>query len=152
MALDDSAKEVNVFSSIRKYLVDALEVSGGMDLSFDISMNDPNLHDPATTGWVTVNFGKMSRFGMAELNLDIYACTRKDNEGDANAALSDAIVECMTDISKPDGKRRIPVYNSSGVEVGVMFVQDIAEGERVTSPDGTKFKILTCRLRWIAKI
>lgn len=152
MALDDTASEVNIFNSIRKYLVDSLETAEGKELSFDISLNDPDLHDATTTEWVTVNLGKMNRFGMAQLLLDIYCCTRSDNEGDNNAALVDLVVGYMTDNTKPDGKRRITIYNQSDVEVGVMFVQDIIEGARSPAPDGTKYKVLSCRLRWVAKI
>ena len=151
MALDDTAKEVNILNSIRKYLVDSLETTEEKELSFDISLNNPDLHDPTTTEWVTVNFGKMNRFGMAQLLLDIYCCTRSDNEGDNNAALSDLVFDYMTDNLMPDGKKRIPIYNQSDAEVGVMFVQDIIEGERAPAPDGTKYKVLSCRLRWIAK-
>ena len=89
---------------------------------------------------------------MSDLTLDIVCATRGDHDGENLSGLSDIVFSVMTDDSKIDGKRRIPFYNKSTHTVfGALLVQEIRDGAEGDAPDRTKFKVLNCRIRWVAK-
>jgi hypothetical protein len=151
MALDPTANESFIRESIKKFLIDALVSGLALEVTFDASLSEPNLADVTTNRWVAVHFGGLHRIGLADLSLDLHCCTRGDNEGINMAALSDAVFDTMTDATKPDGKRRITLYNPNNwSEQGHLLVQEIAESAQMDAPDETKFKILSCRIRWAA--
>jgi hypothetical protein len=151
MALDPTANETCVRESIKKLLIDELVTAQGETVTFDASLSEPNLADVNTSQWVTAHFGGMHRIGLADLSLELYCCTRGDNEGIRLAALADKVFDIMTDATKPDGKRRITLYDPSDWSAqGSLLVQEISESAQMDAPDETKFKVLSCRIRWAA--
>ncbi len=156
MALDATAREANVRDSLKKYFVDSLHPT--YPLSFDRGMSVPPLQGTPSTvdKWVGVNFGFMDRGDLGEHVLDIYCCTRKDNEGFKLAQLTDTVMGYLTDTDATHGMRTIALYRSHPTDswtlIGGMLVQEIYESEQITADDETKYKILTVRLRWSAKI
>jgi hypothetical protein len=151
MALDPTANETYIRESIKKYLVDELVTARALELTFDASLSEPNLADVTTGMWVAAHFGPLHRIGLADLDLALYCCTRGDNEGINLAALSDSVFDVMTDATQPDGKRRITLYNPNNwTALGSLLVQEVSESAQMDAPDETKFKIHSCRIRWVA--
>lgn len=152
MALDATAKKQNVRMSLRKYLID--EINGGARKSvfFDLGFSLPSID--SLNEWVSVQFGPMQRWGLSETSMDVILVTRKDPEGNHLDELSDVVFEILTDNSKPDGLRRIVLYNTSEsiwTEIGSLLVDDIKDTGDMTSSDNTKFQVLSCRIKWVAK-
>ena len=157
MALDNTAKEANIQDSIKKYFVDNLYRTDGIALSFDKSIAVPKLTgQPRTvTRWVNIAIGSIDMGYLAEIVLNIYCCTIKDNEGFRLAHLRDIVIDYLSDRTQTDGMRRIPLYRSYAdqewTKIGSMVVQEIIESDRIIADDETKYKIITARLRWGCK-
>ena len=151
MALDPTAREANVRDSIKKYFVDALEPQ--TTVMFDKGVSTP---DNAVEKWVSVNFGMMDMGTVSDFYLRVYCFTRKDNEGFKLSQLRDLVMGFLSDTSQTDGMARIPFYRSyesqAWVLLGALLVQEVVESEQLLLDDETKYKILTVRLRWGAKI
>ena len=157
MSLDDTARESNVRDSLKKYFVDNLNKSSGIDLLFDKGLSTPNIANKAPSKrWVSVNFGQMFREKMATQFLELYCCTRDDPEGFKLCQLSDLVLGLLTDPTMNDNFKRIPLYKSSPtvawVQIGSFIVTDFTESQQFEYADLTKYKIITVTLRWAAKI
>lgn len=151
MSLDETAKEVNLRGSVKKYFVD--EVYPSYELTFDNALNVPKIQGIAIKQWVTVLFGESEVDHLGYYVLDIYLCTRQDPEGYNLSVLADFMRNKLTDSSGSDGAKRIDLYNvGSWTKIGGLVVQEIIESQEMDAPDMTKFKVFTCRLRWAAKI
>jgi hypothetical protein len=157
MSLDPTARESNIRDSIKKYFVDNLYSTEGIDLTFDKSLSTP----PVTQGisvnrWVSVKFGQMSFDSFSEVYLDIACCTRQDAEGYRLAQLRDTVMGYLTDTSPSDGMRRIPFYRSRATGawtlLGALLVQNVSESMQMELEDETKYKVLTVRLRFASKV
>ena len=156
MALDPTAREANYRDSIKKYLVDNIKVIEKINLSFDRTINAPVLTSKNLRRWVVVNFGHMYRDDLSAASLDVYCCTRQDNEGFSLAQLTDVVVGYLTDITG-DGIKRITFYRSYPPPtvwtiIGGIVVQDIHESAQLLAEDDTKYKLLTVVLRFASKI
>jgi len=156
-ALDSTSKESNIRDSIKKYWVDNLYTTDGVQLTFDKYLSTPNVQGHAVDKWVSINFGDMQLSDMSYHILNIYCCTRSDGEGFKLAQLRDKTFKYLVDGDKTDGMARIAFYRSraSGAWTlldGGMVVQDVTESRQFEAEDGTKYKILTCRLRFSAKV
>jgi len=152
--MDPTASEANVVNSIKKYLIDTLETGAGKKIAFDAGLADPYLHDKSITAWISVQFGSLGRQGLSMQMVDLFCGTRKDSEGVALAGLSDTVFAALVDDTQPDGRRRIPLYDTASLpwsQIGTMTVSEIHEGRRMEGPDETKFKPLTCTIMWVAK-
>lgn len=158
MALDPTAREANIRDSIKKFFVDNIFRIEGYQLTFDRGLNRPILQGTPSEveKWVSVNFGAMDRGDLSEHFLQVYCCTRKDNEGFKLAQLSDTVMGYLSDTNQTDGMKRIDFYRSfqdqSWTLLGALVVQEVMESEQFEADDETKYKILTVRLRWSAKI
>jgi len=159
MALDATARESNLIDSIKKYLVDNLNTTEDIFLSFDRFVNADEIvktAPPAITRWVSVVFGEIDRDIMGFINVDLYCCTRRDAEGYRLAQLCDTVMGYLTDTDETDTMKRITLYRSrasgSWTEIGKLLVHEIIESPRMVAPDESKYKILTAVLRWSAKI
>ncbi len=155
MALDATAREANIRDSLKKYFVDSLDTAEGLDLSFDKSMARPKIQGQPVEveKWVIINFGSMERAVMSEHMIQVICCSRKDNEGFKLAQLSDKVMGYLTDRTKTDGLRRIAFYQSqTWTKIGGIMVTDIIESQQFEADDETKHKILSCTLKWAAKI
>jgi len=153
MTLHGTASEKNIRKSLRRYLVDALVTAKSRAVTFDTSglYTTPDLQAKTTDKWYVIKIGRMVRSGLSELHVEIYCCTRGDKEGDKLAELSDDAFEVMTDPDMEDGRRRITLYDATPTEIGKLLVQKILDGEEFSAADKTKYKVLTCVCKWVAK-
>jgi hypothetical protein len=88
------------------------------------------------------------QFGtMSDIMVEIYCCTRKDNEGFRLAQLRDTVFNYLSDDSATDGFPRIPFYASHPTDawtlLGSILVTEVIESSQMEADDGTKYKILT---------
>lgn len=152
-----SADEQNIRKSFKQYLLALLELDLLIDLDifFDVTMIDPaRLHDKSLKNWVVVHFGKARIHGLSDMIIDLYCCTRSDPEGDTLSELATLMVDYLTDPLQYDGKKRIPIYDFMFTPhplVGGMIVEDFNRSEDMMGPDETKYKIISTRLRWVAR-
>ena len=157
MALDDTAKEANIRDSIKKYWVDSLHTGEGVNVTFDRYLATPNVQGHAVDRWVSINFGPMQLSELSSHDLNIYCCTRADGEGFKLAQLRDKVYKYLTDNTQTDGMARFTLYRSraSGswtALAGGFIVQDVIESQQFEADDGTKYKILTVKLRFSSKV
>jgi len=153
MALDATAREANVWDSIKKFLIDNMTT---YSLTFDKALSAPAISGKAVDRWYSVVMGGTEFGDMSDIILDIFVCTRKDNEWHKNAQMRDSMFELLTDDTQPDGWRRITFYQSHPtnvwVNIGGILITDIIESPRMDAPDETKYKVLHCRLRTASKV
>ena len=159
MMLDATAREANVVDSWKKYLVDNLYKTEGIDLLFDRNLSTPKIQGQTdtVTRWVTANFGSISLSEMSDAMLMMFCCTRKDPEYYRLGQLRDTVMGYLTDNTQTDGMRRITFYRSRSTGAWIpldngIIVQDINESQRMDGPDGTKYKILNVRYRFSSKV
>lgn len=154
MALDPTAREANVRDSVKKYLIDTL--GSYCPITFDRSLESPTLQGRKVDKWLAVQFSFFSRGQVSDFPVDVYCCTRQDNEGFKNAQLVDKVIEALTDPDQPDGLKRIVFYKSHPSNpwevIGGLIVQDFFESRTMTTEDETKYKYITARLRFASKI
>ena len=157
MALDSSARESNVKDSLKKYLIDNIYTTEGVEISFDKILSTPNIQGIDVDRWVGVKFGAIDMASLSSLDLELFLCTRKDPEYFRLAQLRDTVMGYLTDNTQTDGMARIPLYRSYANQdwellSGGFIVQKVIEGPQYGLDDLTKVKQLTCILRWGAKI
>ena len=152
MTLDATGRESNIWDSIKKYFVDNLSYS----LSFDKALSTPNLRGTAVDRWVAFTLNDMIIGDMSSIMLDIYCCSRQDNEWHKLSQVRDTVFELLIDTDKTDTMRRIPFYQSHATNpwtlIGALLVDEIMESARMEAEDETKFKILHVRLRTSSKV
>jgi len=153
MALDATAREANIWDSIKKYFLDNV---GNYAVTFDKALSSPATSGTALDRWFSVTMGPVELGDMSDVILDVFVCTRKDNEWHKNAQLKDTMMEMLTDDTDPMGIRRITFYQSHPtnpwVDIGGIMVTEIIESPRMEAADETKYKILHCRLRTASKV
>jgi hypothetical protein len=156
MALDSSAKESNLRDSLKKFFVDNIETAEGISVMFDRGLNAPNIQGKVAEKWISINMGPVILATMSDILIDIYLCTRKDNEGYKLSQLRDKVLAILVDDSMDDGKKRITFYKSYAAqaweEIGKLLVWDIIPSGDMVASDETKFKILTVILKVAIKI
>ena len=158
MALDPTARESNVKDSIKKFFIETFETGYSIPLLFDVGLATPNLQNMTVRRWMTISVGISALDNMSEAELRLFLCTRTDPEGFVLAQLRDTVMGELTNTTETDGLKRISLYRSK--EVGawdligsLLVMQPIFESPRsIVAPDETKYKTLTCRLRWGTKI
>jgi hypothetical protein len=79
--MDDTLKLENLELSIKKYLVDNLETSLGILISFDTINIAPVLSGHTVNRWISVEMGPIKFDTASDLLLDLHCVTRKDNMG-----------------------------------------------------------------------
>jgi len=153
MALDATAREANIWDSIKKFFLDNITT---YSVSFDKSLSAPATSGTALDRWFSVVMGSVEIGDMSDIVIDIYICTRKDNEWHKNAQMKDTMFELLTDPTQTDATRRIPFYQSHPtdpwVEIGALLIMEIIESPRLEAADETKYKVLHCRLRTASKV
>ena len=156
MSLDDTAKESNLRDSIKKYFVDSIYTAEGQQITFDKYLATPNIQGKSVDRWVSVNFGGLDMSDLSSYPLNIYCCTRADGEGFKLAQLRDKVYKYLADNTQTDGMARITFYRSRAdgnwTVIGYILVQDVIESQQFEADDGTKYKILTARLRFSSKV
>lgn len=153
MALDATAREANLWDSIKKYFIDNMTT---YPITFDKSLSAPNIQGRTVDRWYSIIMGGAEITDMSEILIDIFVCSRQDNEWHKNAQMKDSMYELLIDPDETDATRRIPFYQSHPtnpwVKIGGILVSEIVESPRMEGPDGTKYKILHVRLRTASKV
>ena len=157
MTLHATARESNVIDSIKKYFIDNLETIDGYAVTFDKALSSPKLQGRTIDRWISVAIGPLSLGSLSTLSLDVFCCTRRDNEGFKLAQVRDTVMGRLTNDGSPgDGKVSIPFYQSHPtnpwVLLGGMLIVDVIESKRMEAPDETKYKILTVVLKFASKV
>ncbi|MHA2047150.1 MAG: hypothetical protein ACW99G_20350, partial [Candidatus Thorarchaeota archaeon] len=152
MALDPTAREANVWDSIKKYFIDGLSYQ----VSFDKALSAPDLQGKTVDRWVSFVLDEMVMGDLSTILLSIYCCTRQDNEWHKLSQVRDTVYDLLIDTTKTDTMRRIPFYASHPTNpwtlIGTLLVDEITESSRMEAEDETKFKILHIRLRTASKV
>jgi hypothetical protein len=152
MALDATAREANIWDSIKRYFLGNLSYP----LTFDKALSIPDIQGRTVDRWVSFALDDMIIGDLSTIQLSIYCCTRQDNEWHKLAQVRDSVFEKLVDETKTDTMRRIMLYAShptnEWIEIGTLMIDEILESPRMTGPDETKFKILHTRLRTASKV
>jgi len=152
MTLDATGRESNIWDSIKKYFIDNLSYS----LSFDRALSAPDLQGTVVTRWVSFTLNDMIIGDMSSIMLDIYCCSRQDNEWHKLSQIRDTVFDLLIDTTMTDTMRRIPLYQSHATNawtlIGSLMIDEITESARMEAEDETKFKILHVRLRTASKV
>lgn len=155
MTIDSTIRESNIRDSIKKYFVDNLYTTEGIELLFDKLLSTPKVQGNEIDKWYAVMIGSIDLGTLSEVSIDIFCCTRKDSEGFKLAQLRDKVMNYLIDTTQTDGMARITLYKSSATEawtdIGTMLVQIDSESAQMEAEDNTKFKTITARLRWGSK-
>lgn len=156
MTLDPTARESNFRDSWKKFLVDNVYTLSGIQVTFDKTMAVPKLTgNKEVTRWINVRFGDLHRQHLSAGIVEIFCCTRQDNEGFRLAQLGDTVMGYLSN-NTGDGIMRIPFYRSyptqAWVKIGGIVVQDILESEQLNAEEETKYKILTVISRFASVI
>ena len=157
MALDDTAKESNIRDSVKKFWVDSLYTALGVQITFDKYLSTPSIQGHQVDKWVSINFGDLHLSELSTHDLQLICCTRSDGEGFKLAQLRDKVYSLLTDNTQTDGMARFAFYRSraSGAWTqldGGFIVQEVMESRQFEADDGTKYKVLTVRLRFSSKV
>uniref|UniRef100_A0A6M3XNQ6 Tail protein n=1 Tax=viral metagenome TaxID=1070528 RepID=A0A6M3XNQ6_9ZZZZ len=157
MSLDDTAKEANIRDSLKKYMVDSIYTTEGIQLTFDKYLSTPSIQGHEVDKWVSINFGDMGLSELSIHDLTVICCTRKDGEGFKLAQLRDKVYKYLVDNTQTDGMARFPLYRSRATGTwtqldGGFIVQEVMESRQFEADDGTKYKVLTVRLRFSSKV
>ena len=110
MALDSTAREANIWDSIKKFFVDNMTAH---PITFDKSLSAPSVQGRSIDRWYSIVMGAIELGDMSDITLDIFVCTKQDNEWHKNAQMKDSMFELLTDPTKTDTLKRIPFYQSS---------------------------------------
>ena len=155
MALDPTARQINFQDSIKKYFVESLADIEGFQITFDKSLSLPYLQTVTAKEWVTINWGSFDVGHLSEGVVDIFCCTRKDNEAVRLAIIRDKVANYLIDENATHGMKTIPFYRSyrdqAWTLLGGLLVWDIMESGKLEAPDETKYKIITVRLKFASK-
>ena len=153
MALHSTGREANIWDSIKKYFIDNLSYS----LTFDRALSAPEIRGTTVDRWVSFALSDTIIGDLSIIMLDIYCCTRQDNEWHKLAQVRDTVYDLLVDDTKTDTMRRIPFYASAPAPtawtlIGTLMVDEVIESARMVADDDTKFKILHVRLRTASKV
>lgn len=153
MSLDATAREANIWDSVKKFFVDNLTA---YPVTFDKSLSAPATSTGVIDRWYSITMGAVKLMDMSDVLLDIFICSRQDNEWHKNAQMKDTLYELITDPDKTDTMKRIPFYQSHPTNpwtlLGAILIAEITESPRMEAADETKYKILHCRLRTASKV
>lgn len=156
MALDPTARSANIKDSLKKYFVDNVYRSSGIELTFDKAFPAPKIQGKEVDRWVFIRLEELELEQLSTQMLSVHCCTRRDNEGFRLAQTIDTILGYLTDNTQTDGLRRIPFYRSYESSPWELIGAFLVTGHHVSSemegPDQTKFKILTITLRFATKV
>lgn len=157
MTLDATAREANIRDSVKRFFVDTFP---SIQKTFDKALSAPDLQDRVVHKWINILVHVSEIAVLSDILLQVYCCTRQDNEYFKLSQLRDTIVEGLSvdpDSTQSDNMKRITFYKSdpvlaNWVEIGKLLVTEIIESIPMDGPDETKYKILTVRLRAPAKV
>ena len=158
MTLDPTARQANIKDSLKKFFIDSLETGAGRALTFDKALSAPDIQGKAVDRWYSIHFGQMVPEDLTDIIVELYCCTRKDNEGFKLAQLRDTAMEYLSadHAVTGDSTKRIDFYQSSPTvawtKIGGLVIVSIVESGELEAPEETKFKVLTIRLKTASKV
>lgn len=156
--LDATAKESNFRDSVKKFFVDALYKIENVEITFDRTLSTPKVQGNEVEKWYNILFGSFNPNTFGDGEVTIFCCAKKDSEGFKIAQLRDKVMKYLTDTDQTDCAKRVILYRSSATEawtsIGTMIIDvpENAESSQMEAEDGTKFKTITVRFRWAAKM
>lgn len=148
MTLNATARESNFKDSIKKFFVDNIYATEGVQVTFDKSLSSPKIQGQPqeVKKWVSINFGSFDvGEGLSFAEVIIIPCTRGDAEGYQLSHLRDRVVGYLTD---PGTITLWKSYPAPWERIGSMSVFIDAESEQLEAEDGTKFKRIPITLKW----
>ena len=154
MAIEATISEFFFRSSIKKYFVDTLHTIEGKLVIFDRTILYEEVAGYDIDDWFVVNFGPFTRDMLSEGYIEINCCTRNDAEGVKLSKLSDLAYKYLYDKTKTDTLQRVSIYDSTNpdasqwVEIGMMLITNVREGQQVLTPDKTKVKSMILEFTW----
>lgn len=152
MALDSTAREANIWDSIKRYFIGNLSYP----LTFDKALSTPAIQGKLVDRWVSFALDDIIIGDLSTIQLSIYCCTRQDNEWHKLSQVRDSVYGTLIDETKTDTMRRIMFFAShptdDWTEIGTLMIDEITESPRMEAEDETKFKILHVRLRTASKV
>lgn len=154
MSLDATAREANFIDSLKKFCVDNLYTTAGIEITFDTTLTIPKVAGSKNVvKWIAIGIGPILTGTICECLVRFYCCSKNDKEGFVLAQLRDNLMTYLTDSTANDGTRRIPLYQSQNwTQVGSIIIYPGNESERFTLEDLTKVKIVEATLKWGAKL
>lgn len=156
MSLDPTARESNVRDSLKKYFWDGMVANDGIHVSFDRWLTAPKVRGTEVDRWVGVKIGELDRATLSTLLVEFFCCSVRDPEGYRVAQVCDTLNGYLTDETQTDGMRRIPFYRSretgAWTLLGALIVQEVFDGRELELIDGTKYKIVTAKVRFASKV
>lgn len=158
MTLDPTARQANIKDSLKKFFLDSLETGAGRALTFDKALSAPDIQGKAVDRWYSIKLGQMIVETLSDILVELYCCTRKDNEGYKLAQLRDTAFEYLSvdPAATADGTKRIDFYQSSPTvawtKIGGLVIVSIVESGELEAPEETKYKVLTIRLKTASKV
>lgn len=154
MALDHTAKLANIKYSLKKFFVDNIARTEDKRLTFDKALSIPKIQGQSPTDeWVSVKLDDLIPEVLSIQYLSIYCCTRKDSEGYKLSLLRDTVFNYLSDTTMTDGFKRIPFYRSdTKALIGTFLVTQVLESAELEGPDETKYRVLTCTLKFASKV
>lgn len=142
--------------SIKKYFLDHVQTALSTVVHFDGNIVEPYLNDKTIKKWATVLVGNGDKnlFTLSESIVQIYLCTREDNEGYELSKFDDVITSLF--MGKHDTVvtpfMAIPLYDSAHAKAGCLSIKNISDGIEGMTSDGTYYKIMTITLRYASTI
>ncbi len=156
MSLDATVREANLRDSVKKYFVDNLYTTEGVQVTFDRGLSTPKVQGTEVDRWVAISFGEMEIGTLSSVLITIFCCTKMDSEGFKLAQLRDKVVGYLVSDTATDGHAKISLYRSHAseawVKVGGMVICLESESPTMEAEDNTKIKAITITLRWGAKV
>ena len=159
MVLDPTAREANIRDSLKRYFVEKLQTAEGIPITFDRGLTAPTIQGTAAEYWVSIMIGPLQRDTLSSLFIDLFCCSRQDNEGFALARLCDTVMGYLNadDTANEVPPKRIPFYQSYPDKdwdlIGALLVVEIKE-TTVSPPlaDDTKARQLSTTIRFASKV
>ena len=150
MALDSTAKKRNFLYSLKKYVIDKINIIENIDVIFE-TLLPPSKE---VERWVSVVVGPLNRDTISELFIEVYCVNRRDPEGTKLAELLDLVAGYFSvDSDQEDSLKRIPFYDATTqTQNGSMIVVKCEEGDTLKAPDQAKFTVLSITLKMASRI
>lgn len=149
--LDPTLQETLFKRSVRKYFVDELETIRGQYLTFDTAYSIPVVNGTELNSWYGFHFGDINLDILSTCMLEIYCFSRKDTDGENLSTLRDTLMDVLFDDQATDGLKKIPYLNQAMQMITGIVPLVSHQSEEDKGADGTKFKLVTVKLRWGTK-
>ena len=153
MALRTVDSKKDVWNSIKKFFVDAIETTEGIKLVFDREFFDTTL--PAgtkVTQWASVTLDEIRMDVVSQALVTVYLYTRGDRENNTLFTMRDTVMNHLIDQTGTDQFKRVTLYDTSisgaWVADSTMLLYPSSESEVYMGQDDTRFMYITLIMKW----